>query len=258
MPDDLRQQPEREDQERGCARTAVDRTLISIDRSVETTKRERSDPSVVVVPIRSRPRPPSARSDAPPHPLVVVLVVAELKKSLHAVFSQFGKIIDVVAVKTYKLRGQAWVVFQDVASATAAMRAVQGFPFFDKPMKLAYAKAKSDATAKLDGTYDPSARDPEARAKRKAASQAEEKASQAAKAEAEARGGGSAPILTDPSAPPNEILFVQGLPGACFRFRLSVATLLCSISSARRREVRGWLERPSLRPRPVIDLRQHR
>ena len=104
-------------------------------------------------------------------------------------------------------------MFQDVASATAAMRAVQGFPFFDKPMKLAYAKAKSDATAKLDGTYDPSARDPEARAKRKAASQAEEKASQAAKAEAEARGGGSAPIRTDPSAPPNEILFVQGLPG---------------------------------------------
>jgi hypothetical protein len=149
-------------------------------------------------------------------------------------------------------------VFQDVASATAAMRAVQGFPFFDKPMKLAYAKAKSDATAKLDGTYDPSARDPEARAKRKAASQEEEKASQAAKAEAEAKGGGAAPIRTDPSAPPNEILFVQGLPGACFRFRLSVATLLCSISSARRREVRGWLERPSLRPRPVIDLRQHR
>jgi len=27
---------------------------------------------------------------------------------------------------------------------------------------------------------------------------------------------GTAPIRTDPSAPPNEILFVQGLPGACY------------------------------------------
>jgi RNA recognition motif-containing protein len=48
----------------------------------------------------------------------------------------------VVAAKTYKLRGQAWVVFADVASATSAMRTMQGFPFYDKPMKLAYAKTK--------------------------------------------------------------------------------------------------------------------
>ena len=86
-----------------------------------------------------------------------------MKKSLQAVFSQFGKIIDVVAAKTYKLRGQAWVVFGDVASATSAMRTMQGFPFYDKPMKLAYAKTKSDATAKAEGTFDPKARDPSAR-----------------------------------------------------------------------------------------------
>ena len=137
---------------------------------------------------------------------------AELKKSLQAVFSQFGKIIDVVAAKTYKLRGQAWVVFADVASATSAMRTMQGFPFYDKPMKLAYAKTKSDATAKMEGTFDPSARDPAIRQKRKAESQKEERASQAAKAEEEDAGPAQT-IKTDPSAPPNEILFVQGLPG---------------------------------------------
>lgn len=49
-------------------------------------------------------------------------------------FSQFGKIIDVVALKTLRMRGQAWVVFSDVAAATNAKNTMQGFPFFDKPI----------------------------------------------------------------------------------------------------------------------------
>ena len=31
-------------------------------------------------------------------------------------------------------RGQAWVVFTDVTSATNVLTHLQGFPFFDKPM----------------------------------------------------------------------------------------------------------------------------
>lgn len=49
-------------------------------------------------------------------------------------FSQFGKIIDVVALKTLRLRGQAWIVFSDVAAATNAKNTMQGFPFFEKPI----------------------------------------------------------------------------------------------------------------------------
>jgi len=60
--------------------------------------------------------------------------LAELKKSLHAVFSQFGKILEVQAFKTLKHKGQAWVVFEGVSSATNALRQMQGFPFYDKPM----------------------------------------------------------------------------------------------------------------------------
>lgn len=58
----------------------------------------------------------------------------ELKKSLHAVFSQFGKILEVLAFKTLKHKGQAWVVFEDVSSASEALKRMQGFPFYDKPM----------------------------------------------------------------------------------------------------------------------------
>ena len=130
-----------------------------------------------------------------------------------AVCSQFGKVIDVVAAKTYKLRGQAWVVFANAASATAAVRGLQDFPFYEKPMRITYAKSKSDATAKLEGTYDPATRDPEVRAKRKAESQRAEREARAKKEEAGEGAGPGKAIPTDPAAPPNEILFVQGLPG---------------------------------------------
>ena len=38
---------------------------------------------------------------------VLNLMLIELKKSLHAVFSQFGKILEVLAFKTLKHKGQA-------------------------------------------------------------------------------------------------------------------------------------------------------
>ena len=77
----------------------------------------------------------------------------ELKKSLYAIFSQFGQILDIVALKTLKMRGQAFIIFGDVNSASSALRSMQGFPFYDKPMRIAYAKEKSDAIAKRDGTF---------------------------------------------------------------------------------------------------------
>lgn len=70
---------------------------------------------------------------------------AELKKCLYCLFSQFGQIAAVQAVKTNKLRGQAWVVFADVASATNALQCLQGFPFFDK----AIVRAPSFHTASV-------------------------------------------------------------------------------------------------------------
>jgi len=60
----------------------------------------------------------------------------ELKKSLHAIFSQFGSIMDIHAKKSLKMRGQAFVIFKEISSATNALRSMQGFPFYDKPMVL--------------------------------------------------------------------------------------------------------------------------
>lgn len=62
----------------------------------------------------------------------------ELKKSLYAIFSQFGQIVDIVALKTLKMRGQAFVIFKEIQSSTNALRSMQGFPFYDKPMVSAW------------------------------------------------------------------------------------------------------------------------
>lgn len=58
----------------------------------------------------------------------------QLKQSLYLLFSQFGTVLDVVALKTEKMRGQAWVSFLNEQNATDAKNRLQGFEFFGKPM----------------------------------------------------------------------------------------------------------------------------
>jgi U2 small nuclear ribonucleoprotein B'' len=59
---------------------------------------------------------------------------ADLRASLYTLFSTYGVVLDVVALKTMRGRGQAHVAFRDVASATGAMRALQGFEVLGKAM----------------------------------------------------------------------------------------------------------------------------
>ncbi|KIM46237.1 hypothetical protein M413DRAFT_441312 [Hebeloma cylindrosporum] len=74
----------------------------------------------------------------------------ELKSQLFALFTTYGKIIDIVASKNQKMRGQAFLVFTDLAGATSAMRACEGMVFYDKPLHIDYAKSKSYATLRTE------------------------------------------------------------------------------------------------------------
>jgi U1 small nuclear ribonucleoprotein A len=76
-----------------------------------------------------------------------------LKKALYAIFSQFGQIVDILAFKHLKMRGQAHVIFKEINSAATALRSMQGFPFYDKPMRIQFAKDDSDVIAKAKGTF---------------------------------------------------------------------------------------------------------
>ena len=53
-----------------------------------------------------------------------------------------------------KAKGQAFIVFDSVESAQKAIEEVQGFELFDKPMQLAFAKTRSDASVKRTGDED--------------------------------------------------------------------------------------------------------
>ena len=62
------------------------------------------------------------------------LTLAELRRQLYSLFGSYGKVLDVVATRADGMRGQAFVVFRDLQSATAALRALDGFEFYEKPL----------------------------------------------------------------------------------------------------------------------------
>ena len=85
------------------------------------------------------------------HNLEERVKIEELEETLREIFSEFGNIIDIVAKKNLRARGQAFVVFEDVDSATSAIDEIQGFEIYNKPMALEYARTRSDATVKAEG-----------------------------------------------------------------------------------------------------------
>jgi RNA recognition motif-containing protein len=80
--------------------------------------------------------------------------VPQLKEALTELFSEYGEIIDIVAKTNLKAKGQAFIVFDSVESAQKAIEEVQGFELFDKPMQLAFARTRSDASVKMTGDED--------------------------------------------------------------------------------------------------------
>ncbi|KAF2212620.1 hypothetical protein CERZMDRAFT_12837, partial [Cercospora zeae-maydis SCOH1-5] len=77
----------------------------------------------------------------------------DLKRNLYMLFTTYGPVLDVTAMKGSKMRGQAHVLFRDVNTATQAMRHCQGYDFFGKEMRITYSKNRSHTLAKLTGTF---------------------------------------------------------------------------------------------------------
>lgn len=61
-------------------------------------------------------------------------------------FGEYGNIVDVIAKKSIKRKGQAFVVYDSVDSAQEAIDELQGFDVFGQQMHLDFAKTRSDAT----------------------------------------------------------------------------------------------------------------
>ncbi|ORY43766.1 U1 small nuclear ribonucleo protein A [Rhizoclosmatium globosum] len=133
-----------------------------------------------------------------------------LKTALEAIFSGFGEILQIRAKSNIKLRGQAFITFKEVESATKALNEVQGFPLFSLPLDIQYARDRNFIFSIEDGTL-------EEHKKRRAVEQAE-RASLPKKARSDvptlgASGWfpGGAPMPAE-FLPPNSILFIENLP----------------------------------------------
>ncbi|XP_055334606.1 U1 small nuclear ribonucleoprotein A-like [Paramacrobiotus metropolitanus] len=129
-----------------------------------------------------------------------------LQESLHAVFKQFGEILAIQCwPKSLSRKGQAWVIFRDVPSAVKALTSMQGFPFYDKPMRIQFARADSDMVTRARGTYVP-------RPKKKAGEKAKKPKPMAAPVGVEVRPAPINPENIPDNQPPHNILFVTNLP----------------------------------------------
>jgi len=159
-----------------------------------------------------------------------------LRRALYSLMTRHGKVLEIIALRKNGLRGQAFVVFDDVQAATAALQTEQGFTFFGKDLKLAYANEKSDRISKRDGTFVPRAK----RRKREV-----ESAALGGDTTAEAAGstetansdsdaavpplpsGDSTAVVaaaaaTAPQQQPTHILFAESLPSECNEMMLAM------------------------------------
>lgn len=163
--------------------------------------------------------------------------VDQLKEALTEIFSEYGNIIDLVAKKNLKAKGQAFIVFDSADDAAKAIEEINGFELFDKPMQLDFARTRSDATV-LQQEGEPGLEKwKRTRLAEKERKQALEATQQKLKRPApvagvqEAAGGlmarpaktakgaglkssgtNAAAIVPDEYLPPNKILFIRDLP----------------------------------------------
>ena len=71
-----------------------------------------------------------------------------LKETLKNLFRQYGVVLDVVAHRNLRMRGQAFIAMTDRDAAARAVKEVKGFPLYGKPVNAAFARTPADAVVK--------------------------------------------------------------------------------------------------------------
>lgn len=179
--------------------------------------------------------------------------IETLTEALRTLYAQFGNVIDIVAKKNLRAKGQAFVVYDNQSSANEAITETQGFELFGKPLKVALARSKSDKFVEIKGTLeeleahkrqrqaekgarlsDPAcqmgmpsltpttdqrialeAAEKQNQLKRGAASAADSRPVKAAKPSGlKSTSTTTSAVIPDEYLPPNKILFIQNLPEA--------------------------------------------
>ncbi|OTA02718.1 hypothetical protein A9Z42_0031600 [Trichoderma parareesei] len=154
-----------------------------------------------------------------------------LTDALKTIFSEFGNVVDIVAKRNLKAKGQAFVVFDEPSAAHKAIEEVEGFELFGKPMRVAMARMQSDKTVELHGSSEDldahkrhrqaekdkrkalEAADEQRQLKRAAAGAPEARPSKSVKPSGlKSTSAPASAVVPDEYLPPNKILFVQNVP----------------------------------------------
>lgn len=117
-----------------------------------------------------------------------------MSKALEALFSSFGKILDIKAKRNIPHRGQAFVSYPTQELADKVMKELQGYDLFGKKLDIQYAREESFAVSKEYGALEEHKRK---RDEIKASREPKEKRVKS---------------MEESMAHPNAILFVQHLP----------------------------------------------
>ena len=176
------------------------------------------------------------------HNLEERIKIPALTEALSEIFSEYGTIVEIVAKRNLKAKGQAFIVFDNADSVTSAIEEVNGFELFDKPMKLEVARTRSDRTVEREEGGEGLEVWKRKRAAEKERKQAQERASQREREKVLKRpagagvsggvdsglatrpakavkgaglktsGANAAAVIPDEYLPPNKILFLRDLP----------------------------------------------
>ncbi|KAH7097862.1 RNA binding protein [Auriculariales sp. MPI-PUGE-AT-0066] len=156
--------------------------------------------------------------------------IAVMKQTLKNLFKLYGPVLDVVAHANLRMRGQAFVSFDDKETAAKAMREVKGLPLYQKPMQITFARTRSDAViAQLDSAELDKHKAVRLEHKRRQRFQNPHAVKLRAKRKAE-KVEGAAPVpatkrpnvlMPDEYLPPNKILFLQNLPESVTKEQLN-------------------------------------
>lgn len=75
--------------------------------------------------------------------------INKLKSKIDSIFSTYGKIIQITAHKNLKMKGQAFVTYESPAEAGNALKKLQNFIIFDKPVRIQFSTTNSDNHYKI-------------------------------------------------------------------------------------------------------------
>lgn len=172
-------------------------------------------PPHVHPPLKSRPHPqppPQIHQPVPSRTLYVRnlpdrLPKQRLRRLLHAKFSAHGKVVWIVAEKTMKLRGQAFITFEHQSGATAALRSLQADEFMGKTLMIAYAQQVTNRTnTALPRSKREHSHEKNTQPQQLGQQPQDQQQNQTLQGAPE---GGAQPVVE--TVPPNNILFIQNI-----------------------------------------------